>query len=153
MSWDQADVYQAAFGLDLILSARPGSSSSSSASLVCIEVELAQQSDAEELVKQYDGVVADGNQLKVEVIRPALSNRLGGAAASGGAAGNDGRGGRGIERGGEPGDYRSQGRRDEREEGGMVVEGGDGGDGGRELMGGNARRYVCPASQRLDGQC
>ncbi|OXC69357.1 hypothetical protein AYX13_01917 [Cryptococcus neoformans] len=47
---------------------------------VSIDLELENRNDAEELIKQYNGVVADGNTLKLSIVNN-LKNRLGGGSA------------------------------------------------------------------------
>lgn len=77
----------------------------------------------------YDGVVADGNTLKVEVVRPSLSNRLAGGSGPGAHAGPEN-----TER-------ERAARRSRYEDGGMEVDEERDGGRGRELMGGTSR-YV-----------
>lgn len=45
-----------------------------------IDLELENRNDAEELIKQYNGVVADGNTLKLSIVNN-LKNRLGRGSA------------------------------------------------------------------------
>ncbi|ADV21736.1 Hypothetical Protein CGB_D3330C [Cryptococcus gattii WM276] len=47
---------------------------------VSIDLELENRNDAEELIKQYNGVVADGNTLRVSIVNN-LKHRLGGGSA------------------------------------------------------------------------
>lgn len=69
---------QSAFAPAPIQSARSAPTSSPSRDLVCVELELATRAAGEELVKAYDGAMADGNTLKVEILRQGLGERLGG---------------------------------------------------------------------------
>lgn len=68
-----------------MLSAR--TATSSSRDLVCIEIELPTQAAADEIIGTYNGIVADGNTLRVEVVRQSLGARLGGGGGGGGGAG------------------------------------------------------------------
>ncbi|KAK8854963.1 hypothetical protein IAR55_003703 [Kwoniella newhampshirensis] len=54
-------------------------SSSSNSSVVSVDLELEQRSAAEDLIRQYHGVVADGNTLSVTIINTGLKSRLGGS--------------------------------------------------------------------------
>ncbi|ODN96371.1 hypothetical protein L198_04085 [Cryptococcus wingfieldii CBS 7118] len=51
-------------------------SSSASSSLVSIDLQVESRADADQLIKQYNGVVADGNTLKVSIVN-GLKSRLG----------------------------------------------------------------------------
>ncbi|WVQ76838.1 hypothetical protein IAR50_006512 [Cryptococcus sp. DSM 104548] len=51
-------------------------SSPTSASLVSIDLQVENKADAEQLIKQYNGVVADGNTLKVTIVN-GMKSRLG----------------------------------------------------------------------------
>lgn len=60
-------------------------SSSPSASLVSVDLELGSVSDAQELINKYDGQIADGNKLSVTIVRQtqSLGQRMGAGAESG----------------------------------------------------------------------
>ncbi|WWD18877.1 hypothetical protein CI109_103332 [Kwoniella shandongensis] len=53
-------------------------SSPPNSDLVSVDLELEQRSAAEDLIRQYHGVVADGNTLSVTIVNTGLKNRLGG---------------------------------------------------------------------------
>ncbi|WVF72579.1 hypothetical protein IAT40_007396 [Kwoniella sp. CBS 6097] len=55
---------------------------------VTVDLEVEQRSDAEGLVNQYHGVVADGNTLQVTIINQGLKSRMGLVGASNTAANN-----------------------------------------------------------------
>jgi len=60
--------------------------SPSTAPSVTVDLEFQARSDAEEVVKKYDGAMADGNALSVVIVRPKLAERL---SSSGAAAKSD----------------------------------------------------------------
>lgn len=55
--------------------------SSPSASLVSVDLELTSLADANELISKYDGQIADGNKLSVTIVRRSLNERMGSASA------------------------------------------------------------------------
>ncbi|GFZ49299.1 hypothetical protein JCM24511_07418 [Saitozyma sp. JCM 24511] len=59
--------------------------------LVSIDLEFASRQPAEEIISQYHGVVADGNTLRVTMVRQSLGERMGsglGGSGSGSGAGS-----------------------------------------------------------------
>lgn len=60
-------------------------SSSPSASLVSVDLELESAKDANELISKYDGQIADGNKLSVTIVRQSLKDRMSTGTSSGSA--------------------------------------------------------------------
>ncbi|RSH81356.1 hypothetical protein EHS25_006887 [Saitozyma podzolica] len=85
---------QSAFAPSPILSALLSPSQTQSqarAGLVSIDLEFASRQPAEEIISQYHGVVADGNTLRVTMVRQSLGERMGsglGGSGSGSGAGS-----------------------------------------------------------------
>lgn len=70
-----ADVNQSAFAPLPIINA--SISSTPSAELVSVDLELNTTAEANELISKYDGQIADGNKLSVTIIRQSLKDRMG----------------------------------------------------------------------------
>jgi hypothetical protein len=54
-------------------------SSSSTSSLVSVDLEVSSSADANDLIGKYNGQIADGNKLNVSIIKPAgggLASRM-----------------------------------------------------------------------------
>lgn len=73
---------QSAFAPSPIISARISPVPSSRPDLVSIDLEYTDRAAADELIKTYDGVVADGNALKLGIVIQSLATRLGAGGAA-----------------------------------------------------------------------
>ncbi|RXK40184.1 hypothetical protein M231_02458 [Tremella mesenterica] len=71
-----ADDVMSAFSPAPILSAK--SSPTSTPEIISVDLEFPSRAEAEIIVGQYNGIVADGNTLHVTILNPSLKERMGG---------------------------------------------------------------------------
>ncbi|WWC90929.1 uncharacterized protein L201_005867 [Kwoniella dendrophila CBS 6074] len=75
-----ADDVESAFAPLVIINAK--TSPPTNPNTVTVDLELENRSDADGLIKQYHGVVADGNTLSVTIINQGLKSRIGSSVAA-----------------------------------------------------------------------
>lgn len=78
--------------LSALLSPSQTQTTQTRSGLVCIDLEFASRQPAEEIISQYHGVVADGNTLRVTMVRQSLGERLGSGLGGSGGSGGSGSG-------------------------------------------------------------
>ncbi|ORX38707.1 hypothetical protein BD324DRAFT_650053 [Kockovaella imperatae] len=80
-----ADDVVSAFASTPIENARVTSPSTSST--VTVELDVSTRAAADDLIQRYDGAVADGNALRVQIVKQSLVERMGGATSGGAGTG------------------------------------------------------------------